>query len=353
MRTFALPRLAYLCSLLLASWFSLGAQAQEVALDTTYASGNGQAGNMFDVLAFEDVLVTRLDTHLDVGTWEVEIYTTPGGYPGKAGSPGDWTLLGSVTVTGLGDVSTGGAKTPIPLALNVPIAAGDKAGFYVTVTSGSGINYTNGISEGVIFAQDGAVAILEGLGNAYPFGLFFSARVWNGTLYYDRDCNGNGQPDGVELAGDPDVDIDADGQLDECVAPLLMADVYELSVATGGTQTFQLTSPQLGDLYLLLGSASGTSPGMASGPFTVPLNMDPYLQYTLIHPNQFPLTDSFGTLLGTVADPLGHATASFQLRRQYAPALVGLVAHHAYVTLDPATGGCTSTSNAVPVVFLP
>lgn len=172
-----------LAALPLLAALHLPATAQEISLDTTYASGNGQSGNMFDVRAETDIVVTRLDAHIDSGGTTVEIYTTPGTYMGKETSPGAWTMLGSVAVTGMGDVSTGGAKTPIPLTLDIPMQAGETLGFYVT-TTGSSMNYTNGSSEGAIFATDGNVSITEGKGVAHPFGGNFSPRVWNGTLYY-------------------------------------------------------------------------------------------------------------------------------------------------------------------------
>jgi len=163
---------------------SLGSQAQEIGLDTTYASGNGQSGNMFDVKAEEDIIVTRIDAHIDAGTFDVEVYTTPTTYQGKTTSLAQWTLIGKVSVIGLGDVSTGGQKTPIPMPLDIPISAGQTMGFYVTLANGSSINYTNGIQEGAVLATDSVLTIYEGLGVGYPASGTFSPRDWNGTMYY-------------------------------------------------------------------------------------------------------------------------------------------------------------------------
>lgn len=331
---------------------SLSASAQEIALDTTYASGNGQAGNMFDVVAGDNIVISRVDGHIDAGSWNVEVYATPGGYAGKESTPGAWTLIGSVNVVGQGDVSSGGKKTPIPLALDLPVAAGQTMGLYVTLSNGTSMNYTNGSSEGAVFASDRSVAITEGKGIAYPFGASFSPRVWNGTLYYTIDCNGNGIADDQDILNNPNADIDGDGNLDVCVAPPLMADTYALSVAAGGVQTFALTTANPGDLYMLLGTTSGTTPGMAAGPFTLPLNQDVYFMHTLIEPNKTPLTNSYSTF-NPGPGAVGVATATFTLQPAYDPALIGLTAHHAYVVMDQVTGYCTSVSNPVPVDFLP
>ena len=176
--------LSILLSVTIAFTCAANAEAQEVLFDTTYAAGNGQAGNMFDVKASEDLIITRVDAHINAGTWDVEIYYTPGGYTGNQSSLQNWTFAGKVSVTGLGNVSSGGLKTPIPLQLDVPISAGQTMGFYVTLSNGTSINYTNGSTEGNLFATDGILSFYEGIGLAYPAGGSFSPRIWNGTIYY-------------------------------------------------------------------------------------------------------------------------------------------------------------------------
>jgi hypothetical protein len=48
-----------------AAALSLATSAQEVSIDTTYASGNGQSGNMFAVKSEEDIIVPRVDAPID------------------------------------------------------------------------------------------------------------------------------------------------------------------------------------------------------------------------------------------------------------------------------------------------
>ena len=164
------------------------------------------------------------------------------------------------------------------------------------------------------------------------------------------DCNANGVPDECDLlvyGGD----IDGDGQLDDCVHPPLMADSYEVSVATGGVQSFLLTAPVALDKDLLLGTTSGTAPGTLWDSTWIPLNTDTYMVRTAFSPNAPPLSNSFGTLAPLA--PGGTATAAFTLPPALDPVLVGLTLHHAYVTLDAVSGGIAFVSNAVPLVLKP
>lgn len=164
-----------LCALLVAP---VAAQS----LTTTFASNNGQSGNMFDVVGLADVTVNDFDVNLDLGSWSVEVYVVSNGtaFAGNDTNPSAWTLLATASV------SSAGVNTPTNLGLNLghAVSAGQTQGFYVTVNSGTGMNYTNGSSQGAVYASDANMQILEGIGKSYPFGSTFSPRVWNGTVHY-------------------------------------------------------------------------------------------------------------------------------------------------------------------------
>ncbi len=132
----------------------------------------------------------------------------------------------------------------------------------------------------------------------------------------------------------------------------LSADVFAISIAVGGAQTLALDAgpDRAGQFYLLLGSLTGTSPGVSIDAFVLPVNVDSYTLHTLTSPNTPPLTSSFGTLGAT-----GFATATFTLAAGSPATLLGLTANHAYVTLEllPGLLRPTMTSNAVPVDFVP
>lgn len=176
----------------------------------------------------------------------------------------------------------------------------------------------------------------------------------NGTADADElasgagvDCDGNGVLDACEIASGAALDLDGEGTLDVCQA--LSADVAALSVGAGGTLAFALhaDAAQAGQLYLLLGSASGTSPGVPLDGQLLPLNPDDYLIATLLGGS--PIQGSTGLL-----DAGGQATAQLTLGAGQVPAdLIGLTVHHAYLTLDLLTGQVTSTSNAIPTDLLP
>ena len=137
----------------------------------------------------------------------------------------------------------------------------------------------------------------------------------------------------------------------ETTAQTLTADVSQLSVAQGGTQTFTLDAgvAHALDTYLLLGSVSGTTPGQPVDGQLLPLNYDSYFLHTLVHPNSPTLGNSWGLLSSDLPGPGGMATATFTLPPKLDPTLVGMTVHHAFVVLDWSTGMVSLTSNAVPV----
>lgn len=134
--------------------------------------------------------------------------------------------------------------------------------------------------------------------------------------------------------------------------PILYGCPWQLSVADGGTQELNLTKSESADLlgYLLLGSTSGTSPGIQlSFPnfVSIPLNpADPYFAYTLANPNLPPLSNSLGAL-GSKATSV---SSSFTLPPGLGPGLVGTVIHHAFVLLQD--GLPVDASNAVELQLL-
>ncbi|THB80968.1 MAG: hypothetical protein D3926_04570, partial [Desulfobacteraceae bacterium] len=160
-----------------ALWVTGGVESG--SLKTTYRDGNQNDGAMFDITAERNIKITGFDIHHSSSSAvTVEVYTTPGGYSGKEGNAGEWTLLGTDTIT----PNRTGAATFIDVG-GLQVKAGQTYGIYITDTgaaSGS-LLYTNG-SE--IFDND-EIRINTGAGVAYPFGTAFSPRSFNGSVYYD------------------------------------------------------------------------------------------------------------------------------------------------------------------------
>ena len=97
---------------------------------------------------------------------------------------------------------------------------------------------------------------------------------------------------------------------------------------------------------LVLGSASGTSPGIDLGAFTLPLVLDLYTRSTLLLANSALLPGSFGPL-----DAIGHRAAAVDLPSGVSPALAGLELHHACVLFSG--GSVVGVSNAAPLELAP
>ena len=133
----------------------------------------------------------------------------------------------------------------------------------------------------------------------------------------------------------------------------LEADVESVSLSTGGVQTLQFSLGPKHDFqtYLLLGSASGTGPGVSIDGWKLPLNPDPYFDWVATQANQLPFTNTFG-----VFDETGMTTASITVPPGLPPTLAGVTVHHAYIAVAPGMQGIPFVdlaSNACVLRFLP
>jgi hypothetical protein len=133
--------------------------------------------------------------------------------------------------------------------------------------------------------------------------------------------------------------------------PLIQA-APAMVIEDGGAIDMRLDAgpEHAGELYLLLGTSSGTEPGLlAALGLTLPLNLDDYLIWSVLCIGEPPLVGGCGNL-----DEDGKANATFLLNPDLNPNLVGLTAHHAFLTVEVIDGDSTVTfvSNAVPTEFL-
>ncbi|MGJ8678642.1 MAG: PEP-CTERM sorting domain-containing protein [Akkermansiaceae bacterium] len=155
--------------------------ANAASLTTTFVGGNGQDGNMFDIVVLgPELTVTSLELNLDVASnVTVEVYGRVGTWVGFDTSSAGWTLLSSNSVT---STATGVGTFVDVTDFTLPSSA--TYALYVT-TTGTGVNYSNGTAVGDIEAQNSDLQILEGAGKEYAFGSTFEPRVWNGTINYE------------------------------------------------------------------------------------------------------------------------------------------------------------------------
>lgn len=151
-------------------------------LTTTYAGGFSTVdGNMFNIVAINDITVLGFESFFSVGNLDAEIYVVKGSYLGNETNPSVWQLVG----TQIG-ITSNGVSTPLSIPINLSVSSGDTIGFYITNKGGSNanINYTGGTTVNSVYVSDANLQILEGHGVGYPFANNFSPRVWNGTIYY-------------------------------------------------------------------------------------------------------------------------------------------------------------------------
>lgn len=122
-----------------------------------------------------------------------------------------------------------------------------------------------------------------------------------------------------------------------------------ISIAAGGAQAWELDAGAAfaGRSYVVVGSASGTEPGLPLGGATLPLVFDDYSQLTLTAANQPPFFASAGTL-----DAAGRASGSLQVSAAVFAGLQGVTLDHAFLLL-PGVAGFDFASNPVPLRLLP
>lgn len=140
-------------------------------------------------------------------------------------------------------------------------------------------------------------------------------------------------------------DIDGDGHADVIVGadqgpiqaagfarvysgrPALTGSVQQISLASGGTLSMNLSAPSShsGGLFWVFGSVTGFAPGLtfANG-VTLPLNLDAYFDLTLLAPTFFP------SFVGTL-DGNGDGTSALTIPPGLDPILVGLPFRHAFL----------------------
>ncbi len=123
-----------------------------------------------------------------------------------------------------------------------------------------------------------------------------------------------------------------------------------ISIATGGRHDLTLDADpaRAGQLYAVLGSLSGSVPGIALHGVPIPLNYDLYTQFTLDFLNSAPFFSTLGVL-----DAQGHAQAGLILPPAFPPAMAGMTLTHAAITFTLAPFQVRWASNPVPLQLVP
>ncbi|HPA20868.1 MAG TPA: InlB B-repeat-containing protein [Verrucomicrobiae bacterium] len=156
----------------------------EGVLTTTFAGGNGYAGNMFDIIPKANLEITALDVNISPtgAVTTVSVYYRQGSSFGFENSSAGWTLLATQNVSSAGE----DMPTHVNLTGNDRVlAVGETYGFYVYINYGSGIemHYSNGSNT----YENADLTLISNCGKGSPpfVGGTYSPRTWNGTIYYD------------------------------------------------------------------------------------------------------------------------------------------------------------------------
>jgi hypothetical protein len=136
---------------------------------------------------------------------------------------------------------------------------------------------------------------------------------------------------------------------DDCApGASLCADRHVLSLAQGGQQVLALDAgpSHAGALFILVGSLSGTSPGLVLDGLVLPINPDAYTNLTLTPTPLLAGTPGF-------LDASGKGSVQFNLPPATSPGFAGLTLQHAFAGFDLTAGKVTFTSNAETLTLMP
>ena len=142
---------------------------------------------MFDLTALSDITINCFEVNMAVGIYDAVILHKAGTHVGFEQAPTAWTTIGTapgITSNGLN------MPTPIPMDVNIPMAAGTTHAFYISTTGGSSTKYTDGNLLGAVFASDAHLQVRQGTGINYPFAFFLAPRKLNGTVHYSTGTTG-------------------------------------------------------------------------------------------------------------------------------------------------------------------
>ena len=162
------------------------------------------------------------------------------------------------------------------------------------------------------------------------------------------DMNDDGLPDFVVGSPHDSKNAGLAGKT-ECYSPRRMpltSDNQLVSLVKQASQNWAMDAgtKHASKAYFMLGSITGTKPGIKLGNVTLPLQYDPYTDLTIMFPNSPLLSGSLGVL-----DASGRGTAKFNAVPQLPPALQGTLFWHAYIVFG--AGPFDFASNAVPLLL--
>ena len=131
--------------------------------------------------------INCFEVNMQPGSYDAVILHKTGTHVGFEQTQASWTTIGTapgITSNGLD------MPTPIPIDVNIAMAAGTTHAFYISTTGGSSTKYTDGNSLGAVFASDANLQVRQGTGINYPFAFNIAPRKLNGTVHYSTGTTG-------------------------------------------------------------------------------------------------------------------------------------------------------------------
>ena len=187
---------------------SINPESQVLALETTWDGGVKNSGAMFDIVAKTDIKVNAfLINTPSTDLIDFEIYSISGGHQNKEKSSAAWSLVATAQIKGAGE----GLPTKIGsehFYQDMYLLSEQTTGFYITMKNRLELRYTpvGDKNTGDVFNANLDLALLIGTGNAYPFGAFWTERMINLGVQYERLSESNAFD--VPMAGQPFASID-------------------------------------------------------------------------------------------------------------------------------------------------
>jgi hypothetical protein len=310
------------------------------SLFVSSAAGNSSAGNMFDIVALDNIEINGFDVHVGTATYTLQVWYRPGSYATFTNSTAGWTMAGTTTITGMGS----GNITPVPMTISVPMSAGQTYGFCVTLT-GSTMYYTNGTTVGSVWAANSDLQLLQGNGGAY-FNYNFSPRCFNGVVKYSKaGCISPLVPVVLTVNQNPTVTISAsNGTI--CAgntSTLTASGATTYSWNTSATTTVITVSPSSTTIYTVTGDNSG-----CTGTETVAVNVNALPSLTLTAAQTTVCTN--GPTVTLTGSPAGGAYSGTNVSGNvFTPGASAGTFNPVYSYTSPVTG-CSNTTSASIVV---
>jgi len=227
--------------------------------------GNGNEGNMFDVVASGPLTITSFETNTaTAGMTEYEIWHKPGTHVGSETDRAAWTRIGTATFMTLGPE----VYTPIPIPIGVTLAAGERHAFYLTHKTLNN-RYHNGTAVGTLLASTPELAIYEGVANDYAtsgFGAINTPRAWEGKIHYRHgggttlatSVAGAATSDGVMFDVDAKADVQASLLAVHLAAGTHDVEVYFRRGGRAGVETMPAAWTRLAALTGVTSAGDGT-----------------------------------------------------------------------------------------------